>query len=296
MARVRVQTYAEYAWPAPLGALYRRNGVVLTLVLVACLVMFLLLALRINGSLWAAIPGGDFYRVFPHNFLVWLFVPVTLWSVVALGVGVRRFLREVSPATSGASVNVSAAEEATRDMLSLKYLGGGHGRGCHNADDAYTLSRKRAHHLTFYGFLLCFAATSVATVYHYLFGWIAPYDFPSLPKLLGVVGGLSMLAGTAALFWLNLRRNPHLGDPAQKSMDIGFISLLFASAATGLVLWIARGSIAQSLILAVHLGVVMALFATLPYSKFAHAIFRGAALLRYSVEKRQANPVGLSAD
>ena len=33
------------------------------------------------------------------------------------------------------------------------------------------------------------------------------------------------------------------------------------------------------LLLAVHLGVVMALFATLPYGKFAHGIYRSAALL-----------------
>jgi hypothetical protein len=33
--------------------------------------------------------------------------------------------------------------------------------------------------------MLCFAATSVATLYHYLLGWPAPYDLPSLPKLLG---------------------------------------------------------------------------------------------------------------
>ena len=40
----------------------------------------------------------------------------------------------------------------------------------------------------------------------------------------------------------------------------------------------------------------MALFATLPYGKFAHGVFRSAALLRYAVEKRQPNPIGLGAD
>jgi len=41
---------------------------------------------------------------------------------------------------------------------------------------------------------------------------------------------------------------------------------------------------------------VMALFATLPYGKFAHGIFRTASLLRHAVEKRQPNPIGLGAD
>jgi citrate/tricarballylate utilization protein len=34
----------------------------------------------------------------------------------------------------------------------------------------------------------------------------------------------------------------------------------------------------MALLLALHLGVVMALFATLPYGKFAHGIYRSASL------------------
>ena len=141
--------------------------------------------------------------------------------------GVRKFWREVSLATSGAPVNGPAAAEAADNVLRLKYLGGGHGEGCNNEDDAWTLWRRRFHHATFYGFMLCFAATSVATLYHYVLGWSAPYSMTSLPKLLGVSGGISLLAGTAGLFWLNLKRHPLHGDAAQKPMDRGFIALLF---------------------------------------------------------------------
>ena len=296
MAQVRGQTYADYAWPPALGRLYQRNGLTLSLALAAGLAIFLLLALALNGTLWGGDLQGNFYKLFPHNLLVGMFAPVFLWAVVALGLGVRRFWRDVTPATSGLPVSLPAAAEATSDVLRLKYLGGGHGEGCHNEDDAYTLSRQRAHHLTFYGFMLCFAATSLATVYHYAFGWQAPYNLPSLPKVLGAVGGVSLLLGTAGLFWLNLRRDPQHGDVAQKPMDLGFVALLFFTSLTGLALWLARGTPALAALLAVHLGVVMALFATLPYGKFAHGIFRIASLLRHAVEKRQPNPVGLGAD
>jgi citrate/tricarballylate utilization protein len=50
------------------------------------------------------------------------------------------------------------------------------------------------------------------------------------------------------------------------------------------------------LLLAVHLGVVMALFATLPYGKFAHGIFRTAALLKSNVEKRRPSELRLGDD
>ncbi|MDD5028327.1 MAG: tricarballylate utilization 4Fe-4S protein TcuB [Rhodoferax sp.] len=296
MAQVRGETYVAYAWPAALGKLYQRNGLTLSLALAASLALFLLLALALNGSLWGGASADDFSKLFPHNLLAALFAPVFLWAVVALGVGVTRFLRDVSPATSGQTITGDDALQATRNVLALKYLDGGHGEGCHNEDDAYTLSRRRAHHLTFYGFMLCFAATSVATVYHYALGWHAPYDLPSLPKLLGVAGGISLLLGTAGLFRLKLTRHPLHGDAAQKPMDYGFIALLFLTSASGLLLWLARGTPALALLLALHLGVVMALFATLPYGKFAHGIFRSAALLRYAVEKRQPSTLALGDD
>jgi citrate/tricarballylate utilization protein len=296
MAMVRVQTYADFAWPMALGRLYQRNGLTLSVALAVGLALFLMLALALNGSLWGGQLQGNFNDLFPHNLLVGLFAPVFLWAVLALGMGVRRFWREVTPATTGQPVRAPAAAEATHDVLRLKYLDGGHGEGCNNADDAFTLARRRAHHLTFYGFLLCFAATSVATVYHYAFGWNAPYELPSLPKLLGVVGGISLLLGTAWLFRLNLQRDPQHGDASQKPMDLGFIALLFLTAASGLALWLGRGTPALAVLLSVHLGAVMALFATLPYGKFAHGIFRTAALLRHAVEKRQPNTLALGAD
>ena len=296
MAKVRGQTYTDYAWPPALGVLYQRNGLTLCLALAAGLSLFLLLALQMNGTLWSNNLEGNFYKLFPHNLLVSLFAPVFLFATLALTLGVRRFWRDITPATSGAALTTPATTEATQDVLKLKYLDGGHGEGCNNEDDAFTLSRRRAHHLTFYGFMLCFAATSLATVYHYVFGWFAPYDLPSLPKILGAVGGVSLLLGTAGLLKLNLQRHPMHGDAAQKPMDLGFIALLFFTSLSGLALWLGRGSVALPALLAIHLGVVMALFATLPYGKFAHGIFRTAALLRFAVEKRQPNLIGLGGE
>jgi citrate/tricarballylate utilization protein len=296
MAQVRGQTYADYAWPPALGALYKRNGLTLSLALAAGLSLFLLLALQLNGTLWSAQLQGNFYHLFPHNLLVALFAPVFLFATVALALGVRRFWQDITPATSGAALSQPAAGEATQNVLRLKYLDGGHGEGCNNEDDAFTLSRRHAHHLTFYGFMLCFAATSLATVYHYALGWEAPYDLPSLPKVLGAVGGVSLLLGTASLFKLHLQRHPLHGDAMQKPMDLGFIALLFFTSLSGLALWLCRDSAALPALLAIHLGIVMALFATLPYGKFAHGIFRTAALLRFAVEKRQPNQLGLGSE
>jgi citrate/tricarballylate utilization protein len=296
MARVRVQTYADYAWPQALGRLYRHNGLTLALALAAGLALFLLLALALNGSLLHPPLAGNFYRVLPHNLMVSMFAPVFLYALLALTLSLRGFWSGVSPGERAHAAPGAAAAEAARDALALKYLDGGHGLGCNEADDRFTLWRRRFHHFTFYGFLLCFASTSVAALYHYLFAWHAPYAYTSLPVLLGTAGGIGLLIGPAGLLWLNLARHPLHGDAAQKSMDRGFIALLLLTGASGLALLAGRDGGAMALLLALHLGAVMALFLTLPYGKFAHGIYRAAALLKWAIEKRRPSPLQLGSE
>lgn len=290
MAKVRKQTYTEYAWPRPFGKLYERNGLTLSVATALGLILFLILALAMQGTLWHEPLAGDFYAVFPHNTLVIMFGSVFLLAVLALAIGVRRFWRDITPGRATGE----AVAEAAHDALKLKYLDGGHGLGCNDEDDRFTQRRRLFHHLTFYGFMLCFASTSVATIYHYVFDWQAPYPYTSLPVILGTVGGIGLLIGPAGLFWLHARRSPLHSDPDQKSMDRGFIALLFWVSLTGLALMVWRDTSAMALLLAIHLGFVMAFFVTLPYSKFAHGVYRSAALLKWAIEKRQPNRAGLS--
>ena len=70
----------------------------------------------------------------------------------------------------------------------------------------------------------------------------------------------------------------------------------FFTSLSGLALLAWRDTSAMALLLALHLGVVMALFATLPYGKFAHGVFRSAALLKYAVEKRRPTGLQLGSD
>jgi citrate/tricarballylate utilization protein len=79
-------------------------------------------------------------------------------------------------------------------------------------------------------------------------------------------------------------------------MDRGFIALLFWVSLTGLALLVWRDTSAMALLLAIHLGFVMAFFLTMPYSKFAHGFYRSAALLKWSIEKRQPNNLGLGSE
>ena len=275
MAEVRAGTYRKYAFPQSLAGLFSRNGLAAALMtLFSVLALFLLVRTDVRGS---------FYDAMPHSLMAGFFSTVSLLLLVPLVLGVVRFWRELDePAAGGIAA-------ATADALTLKYLGGG-GEGCTYPDERPSYLRRRFHHLTFYGFLLCFAATCAGTLYHYVFGWPAPYPLLSLPVVLGTLGGIGLLIGPAGLFYLGLRRDSALGDDKEDGMDLAFIALLFLTSATGLALLALRDTSAMGTLLAIHLGVVLGLFLTLPYGKFVHALYRFAALLRYHVEKQRPPP------
>ena len=73
-------------------------------------------------------------------------------------------------------------------------------------------------------------------------------------------------------------------------MDVSFLALLFFTSLTGLALLFLRQTPAMGVLLAAHLGVVMALVLTLPYGKFMHALYRFAALVRFHIERRRPLP------
>src|SRR5229473_866047 len=176
---------------------------------------------------------------------------------------------------------------ALMDAGQLRYLDGG-GVGCVNEDERPTDRRKIFHHFTFYGFLLCFAATCVATLYHYLIAREAPYPWWDLPVVLGTLGGIGLLIGPAGLLAEKWKRDPALVDEKRTGMDVAFIAMLFLASLTGMALLLLRDTAAMGPLLALHLGLVFSLFITMPYGKFVHGIYRYVALVRYARERRMA--------
>lgn len=151
--------------------------------------------------------------------------------------------------------------------------------------DRPSRARQRAHRLVLWGFLLCFASTTSGAVLHYLLDLPAPYGFWSAPKLFGVPGGLMMVLGGLGLIVLARRADPALGSAAHRGGEAAFRMLVVAVPASGLLLWLASGTVLVAPLLALHLATVLAFFLALPYSKMAHAPFRFAALVGHARER-----------
>jgi citrate/tricarballylate utilization protein len=285
LARLRNESYAAYAWPRAFAGAFTRNGPLIALIAALSTAAFVLgfVAVQEPSALFEA-HGGDFYRLMPHMAMVALFGAAALLAAATLCVSLWKFWRDIH--AQGPRIGVVALTQALFDTFTLRYLGGG-GGGCMSENERPSAARRVFHHLTFYGFLFCFAATCVATLYHYGFGWHAPYAFSSLPVLLGMIGGVALLIGPGGLFVLARARARELTDPAHLDMDTAFTAMLFLTSLTGLLLMALRDTGAMGPWLAVHLGLVLALFVTLPYGKFVHGLYRFLALLQYAAERRR---------
>ncbi len=272
LAEVRAESWERFAWPAGLGRLFHRNGVALAAAFVAA-VMLIYLAARF----FAPGKGDGFYAYLSHGTMIAIFLPAFLFPFAALTIGVRRYWAEVG----GAPVLLSHLKDASHRTASMKNLSGGQGQGCNfEKEDRFSNARRHAHQTVLWGFLLCFASTASGTVLHYVFDMPAPYGLISLPKLLGIPGGILLTIGAAGLAWLKTKADPALGASGRWGGEMAFTLLLGATGLTGLMLYAATGTFLVPHLLMLHLGTVLALFLLTPYSKMAHGAYRFAALIR----------------
>jgi citrate/tricarballylate utilization protein len=289
MTELRVETYREFSWPAILSSLFKRNGLAVSIITAAALIIILVSVLAFKGPdvLFAIHLGeGAFYRVIPYVALTVPPLIVTFYGLAVLIGGTISFWRETKAGLADV-IDLRALWRATQDAFGLTYMKGG-GMGCSYPSASFSQSRRWFHHLVFYGFLLDLASTSVAAFYHHFFNWQAPYPLFSWPVVLGTIGGIGLLIGTSGLLYLKWKSERDPAAEPMLTMDVAFLVLLFLTSLTGMLLLAARETSAMGVLLVVHLATVAGLFITAPYGKFAHVVYRYAALVRYAIEQSPA--------
>lgn len=279
LAEVRVESWERFIWPTAIAHRFQKSGLALAGMLLGAIVFMLAVAYTLRPA-----DGVGFYAVISHTVMASLFTAATFLPMIIITAGVWRYWREVG----GTRVTMGQLRSALIDAGRLKNLSGGAADGCnYEKEDRYTMSRRWAHQAVMWGFMLCLASTMSGTVLHYVFGIEAPYGPLSIPKLLGIPGGILMTVGGVALMALKLRADKSLGAPAVWGGEMAFIILLTMIGATGLALFAATGTFAVRPLLIAHLGSVLALYLTLPYTKMVHVPFRLAALVRDAQTRKQ---------
>ena len=270
LANVRQDSWEDLAFPQAAGRTFQKNGPMIAL---ATVIGFALLFWAAKSL--ASTGGEGFYAVLSHNAMVAIFLPAFLFPLLSIGISLRRYWRRVE----AQPLKIAHLAEAVRQAANMKNLKGGHGDGCNFEDeDRFTHARRAVHQAVMVGFLLCFASTSVATVMHYALNMPAPYGLFSLPKLLGLSGGLLLVAGCVEMVRLKLRSERRLGASGAFGGEIAFVGLLGFVGLSGLMLYAMGQTAAMPALLAIHLGAVLAFFLLMPFTKMAHGFYRLAAL------------------
>ena len=242
-------------------------------------------ALALHGTLDPAAATGQpivyaYSRLFPQWVLNVIFGVASLLALALTAVGVARFWRAMDAATpprEGADAPRPLGASIWRTLKRVLR----HDR----FDDCETPgSRSWAHVFVLFGF----AALSMVTLWVITAsinpllgdGFRYPFAFWSPWKLLANLGGVSLVAGLLLFVRERLREDTMTGVGTY--FDWAFLVLLLLVAATGFVteaLHYLRLEPHRHIAYFVHLVCAFAVLVYLPYSKLAHAFYRGAAMV-----------------
>lgn len=243
-------------------------------------IAFWIVLLGVTGHL--AIPAGleagwGYDALVPHAFIYGVFFPVAAWTLIAMWVGGRRHWKLMGAHTPRegsflADLVPSVGEIAIHSRFS----------SCDTA-----APRRLGHLLLLWGFVGAAITSALLIVAMYVQGLHMPLELTHPYKILGNLSAALLVAGGAILV------GNRIGDPKvagrSHAFDIFFLGVVVLVIVTGLVVEGARLADAPAVALwtyIVHLGSVMCLFLTFPYSKFAHMVYRTLAMVHQRMVER----------
>ena len=301
LAAVRRLSVIHYAAPRFLARWMSqpRYAPVLLAIPAVLLGIALLLRDRIGAALGFVTPMGEpivysYSRVFPHWLINGFFGLFGLLALIACVIGVVRFVRVIkAPSAWGTS------EPPTKGMLSSsvaaikKIL-------THDKFTSCTAEHSRpvAHFLVFFGFLALTAVTIwvITGRINPLLrdGFAYPFGFWNPWKMLANIGGLAVLAGCVLMINERLYHKDKAGHSSY--FDWVFLWTLFAVVVSGFVtefLHYLRMVPHRHVAYFIHLVFVFALLIYIPYSKFAHLLYRTTAMVY--AERYGRTPAGAAS-
>jgi len=287
---VRKLSIENYSAPRFLGKALGSPGALVPLLAIPAVILFLILA-SLGHLNFAKIPLNENGQISYHEFLpsVYIdsvFVPIALFAVISLAIGVFRYWKDMERAAGAVPKgNILSTVVATV----LEILNHTRFEKCNVTKD-----RKIAHFLVFYSFIGLAITTAWAVLYLYgpvimpllglkPFGWMlgpSPYPLTDPVKWLANVSALTLLVGITLVIRNRLKNQEKAGKGGY--YDWLFIYIVFAIMATGIlseVVRLANIAVFAYIIYFTHLIVVFFLFAYAPFSKMAHMVYRATAMV-----------------
>jgi quinone-modifying oxidoreductase, subunit QmoC len=279
MAALRDYSISHYAAPRVMG---RALGEPRWLPLLFAIPAVIFLAILGGLGHLGALPEG---RIVFSKFMPILFIEVTFVAAIALSLscaalGGVRYWRAMSAGASAAdwrhgwaSLIGTLGEIFTHRRFHACTETPAGRRETHKEHLHYT------HLAVFYGFLGLVVTTASVGIGIYAFGYLTPWPVWHPVKILGNVSGLAVIVAVALFLWRRIIDAREAGKSTYS--DWLFLSVLGVTTLTGfLSQWLRLAGLrAAYLMYIVHLLFIFFLVVYIPYSKFAHLIYRTLAML-----------------
>jgi quinone-modifying oxidoreductase subunit QmoC len=268
MQAIRALVIEDAAAPRFMGRLVGRARTTWPVLLGVPVLFLALLVQAVNGFAVPRTPlvYGD---VVPQWMIYAVFIPAAAFALVAAAVGARRQWAAWGAGRRRDGTLLQGLAGIAADVLAHRRFG-----RCGQA-----LPRKTGHLALFWGFAGALATTTLLGIAMDGFGVKTPLPQLNPIKLLGNVSAVLLVVGIAWLTW-NRVGNPEAAGRS-RAFDAFFLALVVVLVVSGVGAEVARvfGPPPLALgIYVVHLGMVLSLFLTFPYSKFAHALYRTLAM------------------
>ena len=296
LAAVRREGVIHYAVPRFLGRWVNEPKYLPLVLLIPAVLLGLALWLRapMEKALGIAdYTGGkivfSYWNMLPHWLLISFFTLFSLLALAATVAGVVRFWRALKEADARAGITTPAKSVGQSIVAALKKV------LTHDDFTMCTTSRSRAvsHYCVFYGFLaLLLVAFWVVTIRINPLArgdFVYPFSFWNPWRMLANLGGAALVVGCLLMIYERLKRAGQ-GD-VNTYFDWAFLGTLFAVVLTGFaseVLHYVRMEPHRQIVYFTHLVCVFSLLMYLPYSKFAHLVYRTTAMVYVEHSGRNA--------
>jgi quinone-modifying oxidoreductase, subunit QmoC len=287
MAALRDSSIAHYAVPRFMGrALSDPRSLPLLFAIPAVIFLAVLASLGHLGSL----PEGRvvFSRFIPIPYIEVIFVAGLFLSLIGAALGGLRYWRAMSVGASADGHGSRAALVPTLlDIVKHRKFGDCN-RNAAGSRRTHKEHLHRTHLAVFYGFLGLVATTTSVGIGIYAFGYLTPWPLWHPVKILGNLSGIAVIAAVAVFLWRRIADGRRAGKSTYA--DWLFLAVLGLTTLTGfLCQWLRlAGSRAAYLVYFVHLLFIFFLLVYVPYSKFAHLIYRTLAMLHATAAARPA--------
>lgn len=269
LAAARNYSYQQFAWPKFLGKALA-NFKSLTWLFGIPAVLFLFLIFLGFGKTGAKAGEIVFSKFVPVLYVDAVFIPVSIFAVVAFLIGLKRFLAGMN---GGDMVPLGDLFKSLKNVIPV-ILRHDKFNDCSENKDRYW-----GHLGIFYGFLGLLFTTSAVFVMMDLFHMEDPFSLLNPVKVIANLSALALIGGLAVVIFNRWKTRETSGIGTY--YDWLFLLVLFAVALTGIGAEIMRlagvGALAYFCYY-LHLICIFFLIVYAPFSKFAHLAYRTAAM------------------